>query len=565
MYCRIALTLVALIAIASVCFAETTKTSTVDVSEFIPGVSEITCESTFFGYQSGINRDFTIYGRSFGDQVEIPFSTYEALSDVAIKGITAEIARFLSHGEVQLTGDFTADNTTERATYNPDTGLIQFFNDDAGSSYLEFQWPGEATGGTVIAEDFNADGRCDLALYRGSTVPNGFHFIFNHSDDFFGSDLEDYADFIDPYSAKYEWPSDATTALAGNFDDDGTPDLALVNYQTETVHIRTPKYEGVTQPPYDYSVHLVKDDDMYRMWYGCRYVRLDRQGEKVAGGDGDHVCTAYSKDGRHWVRRSDGPALLKGEEEGFPGLWWSRNYLEPEVIKIGNLYYMYIQLMIVKGDPLDEPGVIAERAADRMQLCLSPDGEIWTRFTERSVVINVDNPAQVKLTHHEVLYVPENEKSFWFYVFWFEDGKPKGHVRMRSSDPFTFDWQEREHVSGMAQIGNQLAYGDTEGAERIFFRITHAASEEGKRPPAIQVSADGLKWSPPNVLLAGCEEDLGCFFLGLSTIDGTGQLERMDDGSFHALYGATTSESAVAPEIFWSEIGIGEVTIRLNE
>jgi len=553
-------------AVSIVCFADMNVSSSVDVSDYVMGVSTITYESAFFGYQSGINRDFTIYGRSFGDQVDIPFSAYETISADVVDGITAEILRWLSGEQVEITGDFTGEGVKDTATYDPETGIVRLSRGGENPNPLEFRFPGGAKGGVLIAEDFNADGRRDLALYKGSTVPDGFHFIFNHGEVFFvTTSSKDYSDFIDPYSAKYEWPSDATVAVAGNFDADGTPDLALLDFGTRVVSIRKAVSGGVTQPAYDYSVHLIKEGDLYRMWYGCRFIRLDEKGEKVRGGDGDHVCTAYSRDGRRWIRRSDAPALLKGEEEGYIGTWWSKNYLEPEVIKLGNLFYMYTQLMIDKEDLLDEPAVIAEGPADRMQLCLSPCGEKWTRFTERSVVINVDKPAKVKLTHHEVLYVPEDEQPFWFYVFWFEGGTPKGHVRMRSSDLFTFDWQKREHVSGMAQIGNQLAYGDTVDGKRVFFRITHSASEQGKRVPAMQVSGDGLKWSPPNALLAGCEEDLGCFFLGLSTIDGTGRLDRREDGSFHALYGATTAKTPVAPEIFWSEIGVGEVIIRIGE
>ena len=79
---------------------------------------------------------------------------------------------------------------------------------------------------------------------------------------------------------------------------------------------------------------------------------------------------------------------------------------------------------------------------------------------------------------------------------------------------------EREQVSGMAQIGNQVAYAeDSEGSKR-FFRITFTGVQGKPAQPAMQVSGDCLRWSSPEGVLAG-DNARGCYFLGISTIDGT--------------------------------------------
>ncbi len=55
-----------------------------------------------------------------------------------------------------------------------------------------------------------------------------------------------------------------------------------------------------------------------------------------------------------------------------------------------------------------------------------------------------------------------------------------------------------------------------------------------------------------------------CYFLGIETIRGTGELEYLGNNKWRALYVATTCKTPVAPEIFHSEIGLGEVTIEIT-
>jgi hypothetical protein len=163
-------------------------------------------------------------------------------------------------------------------------------------------------------------------------------------------------------------------------------------------------------------------------------------------------------------------------------------------------------------------------------------------------------------------------KPWWLYTFHFVNGAPAGHVRMRSSDPTTFDWSQREHVSGMAQIGNQIGYADEAPGGRVFVRITFTADGD-RTVPVLQLSRDGLNWEAARTAdgllkLAGTGNDKdnkNVYFLGMSTIDGTGKMEYAGDGKFHALYGATTSGGPGQPHIWKSEIGVGEFTIKFRE
>ena len=83
----------------------------------------------------------------------------------------------------------------------------------------------------------------------------------------------------------------------------------------------------------------------------------------------------------------------------------------------------------------------------------------------------------------------------------------------------------------------------------------------------MQISEDGLKWSMSGITLSGVDPEAktnnkNCCFCGFSTVNGTGEIERSEDGSFTFIYGTCCSKSPVAPEIFYSNIG--RVTCRLK-
>lgn len=321
------------------------------------------------------------------------------------------------------------------------------------------------------------------------------------------------------------------------------------------------------EPAYDYSVHIIKDGGLYRLYSGGRWRRPG-----VPHGDGDHVLQHTSPTGAAgtWTMPRNRPEFWKGEEEGHVGEWFANNYLEPEVVKVNGTYYMYTQVEIDPGAPIDMPGKTAVTQCDRIQLHISSNGSDWTRWSrQRGVVVNLDEPTRTSLHHQELIYVPWDDKPFWMYVGATVRGVWTGYHRIRSSDPTRFDWHQRESGVGLAQLGNQMAYAKGAPGGPLFVRITSARDRTGRRVPSLQFSRDGLTWfwgDEGPTLLDGSKDNLrnrNCYFLGISMIDGTGELESRGNNTYHAIYGASTSNGPGQPHIWHSEIGVGELILRI--
>jgi hypothetical protein len=131
----------------------------------LTGFKSVTYKSEFFGYQSGVNRDFTNYGTSFADPVD------------------HEPGWKIPHEEP----DFNGDGVADKCTYEPKTGAVSIrLGADKGEfgKAIVTRLPGGFSGGALLAADFNGDGYCDIALY-GSTA-YGFYFLFGRGDGTFG-------------------------------------------------------------------------------------------------------------------------------------------------------------------------------------------------------------------------------------------------------------------------------------------------------------------------------------------------------------------------------------------
>lgn len=522
----------------------------------LKGFKSITYKSEFFGYQSGVNRDFTNYGRGFAEPVE---------HEPGWNGFKAEIA------------DFDGDGLPDAWDYEPKTGALSIRYGTKGGGFgtaVRGELPAGITGGALVAADFNGDLYSDIALYRSTACPDGFAFFFGRGNGRFGpTKAEEKTNAATHLSATFPWAvpnGEQAIPLAGRLDDDGTADIGLLFLETRRIVTRVQSYH----PAYDYSVHLVKDGSQYKMWHGGRWRTLGKDGEVLPAADGDHVMYAWSPDGRRWFRKIDDAVFPKGDELGIHD-WWTNNYLEPEVLKVNGKYYMYWQAEVDGGTKLDYGGTAA-RQCDRIGLSTSKDGVNWERKTDRGVVINVPNPTNTNLDHQEAIYVPDDKdgKPWWLYTFHFVDGAPAGHVRMRSKDPTTFDWNLREPVSGMSQIGNQIGYADEAPGGRMFFRVTFTGTPGGRTVPTFQLSRDGLTWitassdgqGRPHLASSTDEKNnKNVCFLGMSTVDGTGKMEHLGGGRFRCLYGATTSNGPGQPEIWFSEIGVGEAYITFDK
>ncbi|MHB1462544.1 MAG: hypothetical protein ACYC1M_14750 [Armatimonadota bacterium] len=346
-----------------------------------------------------------------------------------------------------------------------------------------------------------------------------------------------------------------------------------VNYKSRffgyNAAINRPTTDG--EPAYDYSVHIIWDSakGMYRMYTGGRWLR-----KGVKNADGDHVLQHQSKTGAPftWKMNKDRPEFYFPAESGNPAVWNASNCLEAEVMRVKGTYYMYAQIQGMPGPSL--PGELEPRRVDRIVLFTSKDGDNWElQSKKRGVLVNLDQPETTALHHEEMIYVPwdKDGKPFWMYVGVNRKEGWTGYYRIRSADPYTFDWKQHEGPAGLAQLGNQIGYIRNVGGAPLFLRVTFTGDKSGRSVPSMQVSRDGLNWqmdgSDGPVLLAGSSDPKkykNCYFLGMSTIDGTGELQKTAANTYRVLYGGTCAETPVAPEIFYSEIGLGELFITIK-
>lgn len=320
------------------------------------------------------------------------------------------------------------------------------------------------------------------------------------------------------------------------------------------------------QPAYNYSVNLLKlSSGGYRCYFGARW--------KSDKGDGDHVLLYDSKSGTSgsWQPCQPEPLFWQGNEEKKVNKWFSNNVLEPEPMIAGDgKWIMYTQVEIDKGRVTDD-GQRSTAGADRIMLMTSNDGKNWARKEDRGVVINLPQPECTQLHHEEVIYVPwdKDKKCYWMYLGISVNDEFQGICRIRSSDYTTFDYSQKEDVSGFAQIGNQIGYLKEASGGPVFVRITFTDNDAKTRTvPALQYSKDGLDWSEVTNILQGSSDNKNnknCYFLGMATIDGRGALEYLGNNTWRALYAATTSDTPVAPEIFNSKIGGGSFLIHLKK
>ena len=314
---------------------------------------------------------------------------------------------------------------------------------------------------------------------------------------------------------------------------------------------------GPNDRAYDYGPFIVQDlkKGVYRMYSGGRWKDTSKSA------DGDHVLQFTSETGAadSWTMPHDNPEKWTGGEDGYNNVWFSDNYLEPEVLKVNSSsYYMYTQVMILSNDNIDIPVVPALTQADRFQLLTSTDGTNWSRWsTNRSVFVNVDAPRYSNFHHEEVLYVPwDTNTPYWIYFFVNISNGGNQSFRIRSDDPTTFDYQDREACSGIAQLGNQIGYTENGPGDPLFIRITFANDATSRSVPSLQFSHNGIRFYQglkDYSLLDGSKnnaDNKNCYFLGFSTYDGLGKFEYLGNSTYRTIYAATTANSPLVRTFF---------------
>lgn len=396
--------------------------------------------------------------------------------------------------------------------------------------------------------DVNCDGVCDLVTVIGDKQVRTY---FGKTDGTFGPDKNDPEN-------KNLYPTGSIERkpgyiAAGDLNGDGNKDIMFSEDKKANMFLLTYPSD---LPAYDYSTHIIKTDNGYILYNGGRYTDYDK--EKYGQNEGDHVLVYLSDDGVIWHRNLDAPAFYLGGELGVTGEWWSGNTIEPEVIYVDGTYYMYWQCenyTTYKGTLI---------GADRIGYATSTDGIHFERHTERPVIIN--DPEYIGYDHEEAIYVKDDPdgKCFWLYVRRTVNNSGSEFIRIRSADPLCFDYNDAEKVRGFEQLGNQTGYMILDDGTRLFVRITFSGNS-----PALEFSDDGLVWYMAGISLSGVSADVdtdrkNCYFCGFSTINGTGEIERTEDGSYVFIYGTCCSKSPVAPDIFYSNVGRGTCSLKIT-
>ncbi len=403
----------------------------------------------------------------------------------------------------------------------------------------------------VLCADFNCDKYADILYFIKSGDVYRSLTVFGHGDGTFGTDTDNknlYAEY------EFEAKNCPSNIAAGDVTGNGAADL--IGYGNISRSPHNALYYNNSDLAYDYSLFGMIVNGEYRLYSGCRWG--DKNYEQS---DGDHIMLSTSKDGVNWYRYIDKPMFYLGWELGVED-WWRDNTLEPEVLYVDGKYHMYWQCSYItpKGNYGDKIGYAS-----------SDDGINWERKTDEPAIICSD--PEIGFNHEEVIYVADDPdgKPFWMYTGHFVNGQFSGYIRIRSADPTRFEYKNKEATNGFAEIGNQIGYLTAKDGSRVFIRITFT-SDKGVNTPTLQFSRDGLNFYGNNKLLfAAVDQDdprnelnKNVCFLGLATENGTGEIKQNDDGTYTIMYFATTCATSVAPEIFWSDGGVGIATVTLS-
>ena len=530
-------------------------------------------------------------GNGYGDFLLVQADGTVVLGLSSENGITPMVVGKY-HGETAklYSGDVNADGLCDLIMIDGYT-VTSMLNTGEGFAAIEpVALPFTNAYSFVTVGDINNDRRVDVIWFEedGSC----FRTMFGRGDGFFGPHPEEMGEAqgnTNLYAISERMRiSDVKWFSVGDLTGDGVGDILVFAEKGYAKGFSL--WISTNDPPYDYSIFgMVTEDGTYKMFAGGRWYDHSEAVKDhingVATGDGDHVLMYSSKDGITWDRYIDGPTFYLGGELGYSGdmgwneTWWIGNTLEPEVVYVDGVYHMLLQTTGIT--PSGHYG-------DYINYASSTDGIHFTRKTDSPVVLPEPGKDftqfkevygyEIGFNHHELIYIPDDPdgKCFHLYAGHHINGAWSGYVRIRSSDPTTFYWSDRENTGGFAQIGNQIGYiSDYDGnGNRLYLRITFYdyEDEDGWRTvPTLQYSTDGLGFQGTGIRLASVdvtdpssEMNHNVYFLGFCTINGTGEIERNEDGSFKLIYLATTANVSGGLPIFWAEAGVGVLNFTLE-
>lgn len=446
-----------------------------------------------------------------------------------------------------------------------------------------------ADGGDYIyaaVSDINTDHISDVCLARKNEA--GVFTLttyFGRGDGSFGPKNQDEVGNLNLYPTYIcDKNLEILYITGGDYNKDGVGDYIATIHDTkkDTTYLYSFIYP-VEAPAYDYSSHVIQlEDGSYILYTGTLYSDFNNNPNKT---EGDHPVAYTSKDGVIWHRNLDAPCLYTGYEDGVSGEWYSGNTMEPEVVYVNGVFYMYFQTECYTYSEFGE-----YMGNDHIGVATSTDGIHFTRNT--TPVISTNDP-YYSFDHQEVIYVPDDpDGCFWMYVWFSHNNVRRGCILLKSDDPTSFhldtnygepgytsatiQLKNAQYVSNFNNLGNQTGYINDVSGGRLFVRISFKdVYDEGNahKMPSLQFSRDGIKWTElvDGLTLASTDvtdpnnaQRKDVYFLGMSTLNGTGEIRPNADGSYTIVYVGCTSNSAAAPAIFYSSEGCGSVTFTLD-
>ncbi len=532
----------------------------------------------------------------------------------------------LSEGQKLYTGDVNGDGVTDLVMIEDLTVTTYLVNDNEISLFATTVLPYAEEGQFLLyaVGDINSDRVADVMCIMPDGTADGFEYhavrtYFGRQDGHFGPRESEgnngnlyatYRSNPENKEALYQYK----TLAIGDADGDGVADYVSSAVKSHRRSIRDVfccgMHIGDMAPAYDYSTHIIKTDEGYIMYNGGLFQSYDTEKYKPVGCD--HPLVYTSKDGRIWHQNLDSAAIVIGGEVGWGGYvwgeedpetglkipgtgdsftekWWISNTIEPEVIrdpKTG-IYYMFTQ---TENYCFLEDG-ITPSGADRIGVSTSTDGIHFERKIDKPVIVTDD--IYSGFTHQQVIYVPDDPegKCWWLNVSYRHkngetDKFPDAFIRrilIRSDDPTCFDMTKGyEFTDSFVSHGNQMGYiSDYDGkGNRLFVGVTlgginttdYQGNTVGQTVPTLIVSTDGINWVGTGINLAGVDltnpdeaNRPHMYFLGMSTLYGTGELYKNEKGEYEFIYAGCTSQSPLSPGIFQSEVGMGVMTFTLED